>query len=157
MYIYNLFPLARQSRARGKRKDGVGDAIPRVPFSHPRFSMVRRLRRRYTILACSASRSSPFHKRAERKLRVLGYKPNQTHVLIYSSCLHPTLLFSCSLVFKIQPSLLFSCSLVLKYTPCLLFLCSLVFKIPPVLLFLCSYVLKYPPILMFLCSSVLKN
>ncbi len=46
----------------------------------------------YTILivACSASGSSPFHKRAERKWRVLDCKPNQTHVLIHPSCLHPS-------------------------------------------------------------------
>ena len=70
-------------------------------------------------LACSANRSSPFHKKAERKLRVLGCKPNQTHVLIYPSCLHPTLMFLCSFVFKIPPVLSSLCSLVLKQHPVL--------------------------------------
>ena len=42
-------------------------------------------------LACSASGSSPFHKKAERKLRVLNCKPS------------PFLLFLCSSVFNIQP------------------------------------------------------
>ena len=42
-------------------------------------------------LACSASGSSPFHKKAERKLRVLNCKPS------------PFLLFLCSSVFNIHP------------------------------------------------------
>ena len=56
-------------------------------------------------LACSANGSSPFHKRAERKQRVLDSKPNQTHILIYPSCLHPTLFSSCSPVLKYTPNL----------------------------------------------------
>ena len=68
-------------------------------------------------LACPASRSSPFHKRAERKLWVLGSKPNQTHVLIYPSCLHPSF---CSFV------LMFLCLKIC--TPILMFLRPLVLK-----------------------------
>ena len=47
--VYNKkpLPLARQSRARGRGK-GRGCRFPRVPFSHPRLSIIRRLRRRVT-------------------------------------------------------------------------------------------------------------
>ena len=40
-----LFPLARQSRARGKRFLYI-HTYPRVPYGYPRLSMIRRLRRR---------------------------------------------------------------------------------------------------------------
>lgn len=48
-------------------------------------------------LACSASGNSPFHKKAERKLRVLNCKPS------------PFLMFLCSSVLKNTLSPLFSC------------------------------------------------
>ena len=146
-----LFPLARLCRARGKRFLYI-HTYPRVPYGHPRLSIIRRLRRRkhnklnpyalhcgdrtsYCILnlACSAPRAAPLHKRDERKLRVLGCKPNQTHVLVYTN--------------KPSPCLMFLCSLVLKYIPCLLFFCSLVLNIHPVLLSLCSLVLKHQQVL----------
>ena len=42
-----LFPLARLCRARGKSFLYI-HTYPRVPYGHPRLSMIRRLRRRYT-------------------------------------------------------------------------------------------------------------
>ena len=65
-------------------------------------------------LACSASGSSPFHKKAERKLRVLNCKPS------------PFLLFLCSSVLNTHhvPFVLLS----LIYTLALLFFCSYVLK-----------------------------
>ena len=63
-------------------------------------------------LACSASGSSPFHKKAERKLRVLNCKPS------------PFLLFLCSSVFNIQPVSLVLLFLCLKKHPVSLVLLS---------------------------------
>ena len=74
-------------------------------------------------LACSANRSSPFHKKAERKLRVLGCKPNQTHVLIYPSCLHQTfcsfvLMFLCLKIHTLSLVLMFSCLKIYTLSSC---------------------------------------
>ena len=45
-YVYIKTSSPRSAKLReGKRRDGV-DAIPQVPFSHPRLSIIRRLRRR---------------------------------------------------------------------------------------------------------------
>ena len=53
--VYNTLRQENiRTRARGRGRMGWGDAIPRVPYGHPRLSMIRRLRRRkHTLLSCS--------------------------------------------------------------------------------------------------------
>ena len=63
VYIKTL-PLARLSRARGRGKGkGRGCRFPRVPFSHPRLSIIRRLRRRHaTHLLITLNIIRPLHE-----------------------------------------------------------------------------------------------